>query len=169
MRGESHRENCTNQGWLDRMARRHSALITSGLLLSACATDLSHTESSAVFRSPSDYVGKQVRVCGYIHDSFEDANIWPSRSASQRDTVGLGLISNRAQGHSGPLHNQTRCVKGVVVRTGCAAENICTGSNFPYALKLADGEYAENWNVGRVSNVLSGSDAAGRRELISLD
>lgn len=125
------------------MARRHAMLIASGLVLSACAIDQSHTESSAVFRSPADYVGKQVHVGGYIHDSFEDANIWPSRSESERDTVGLGLISNRAEGHSGPLHNQTRCVTGEVVRTGCAADNICTWSSFPYAVKLATDDLAE--------------------------
>jgi hypothetical protein len=79
-----------------------------------------------------------VHLCGYIRDAFEDGNIWINRRAvDEQGGLGLGFISDRLSGAPGPWHDQTRCVTGVIVRTGCAQDNICTWSNFPYALSVS--------------------------------
>lgn len=110
----------------------------AALVLGACASSEPRTEDSGVFRNLQNYVGQEVRLCGYIRDVFEDGNIWINKRAVDEDGgLGLGFISNRALEAPGPWHNQTRCVTGEIVRTGCAQENICSWSNFPYALRVS--------------------------------
>lgn len=116
------------------------ALFILCLLILGCTSTSSSDNYSAVFLHPQDYVGKQVHLCGYIRDDFEDKNIWVSRRAMKKDGAGLGFISDRRTEGPGQWNDQTRCVTGEIVRTGCAQENICSWSNFPYALKVIGDE-----------------------------
>lgn len=110
----------------------------AALALGACASPELRTDDTEIFRAPQNYVGQQVGLCGYIRDTFEDRNIWANQHAVDEDgDLGLGFISNRALEAPGPWHNQTRCVTGEIVRTGCAQESICSWSNFPYALRVS--------------------------------
>jgi hypothetical protein len=103
----------------------------------ACASGGSTSANLDVFRNPQNFLGQQVRLCGYIRDAFEDSNIWVTRRALDEDGLGLGFLSDRALQAPGPWHAQTRCVTGEIVYTGCAKENVCGWSNFPYALKVS--------------------------------
>jgi hypothetical protein len=117
-----------------------SVVMLSALCLSSgCAGSAYERQSNhAVFSDPASYIGKQVRVCGYIHDTFEDQNIWIDRRAMESDDgLGLGFMSNRKADTPSEWHQHTRCVTGEIVRTGCAEDAICSWSSFPYALKTA--------------------------------
>ncbi len=106
--------------------------------LTVCACVSAGTAGNLnVFRNPQSFVGQQVRLCGYIRDAFEDGNIWASRRAMDEDGLGLGFVSDRDPEAPGPWHEQTRCVTGEIVRSGCAEENICFWSHFPYALRVS--------------------------------
>jgi hypothetical protein len=111
------------------------------LVLGACVSADQSNEDREIFRNPRDHVGQRVRLCGYIRDAFEDGNIWVNQRAMEADGgLGLGFISDRPPETSGPWHGQIKCVTGEIVRTGCAEENICPWSNFPYALRASIAE-----------------------------
>jgi len=93
-------------------------------------------EGAAIFVDPSAFVGRQVRLCGYIHDTFEDSNIWPTTRAARTDGSGLGLISDRSSHAPGALHNRNTCIDVEIVRTGCGQEVICDWSHFEYAARV---------------------------------
>ncbi len=113
------------------------ATVAMMLFVTACAGVQSRNEETAVFLQPQLYVGKTVTVCGYIHDRFEDNNIWPS-AFSDRDTgAGLGFIAARQSGEESQHDGHKACVVGEIVRTGCGEDQICSWSNYRYALKEA--------------------------------
>ena len=101
------------------MARNSRGLTfcATALWVAGCAGAVPDNESEAVFSNPAAYVGKQVRLCGYIHDRFEDTNIWPSRSASLRGERELGFFDDdKARMHE--LDGKSVCIKVEIVRTG---------------------------------------------------
>jgi len=97
----------------------------------------------SVFEHPENYVGQHVRLCGYIHEQFEDTNIWISRQSSE-DPHGLGLefISATYSANSpSRWHNRTACVTGTIFKTNCfeeldGKEIICTRTLFGYGIEL---------------------------------
>jgi hypothetical protein len=93
--------------------------------------------SSDVFHNPQNYVGQTVRVCGYIHDAFEDQNIWISRRViHEPQGPGLGFISESNASGPSQWNNRDTCVTGRIERSGCGIELICSASNFPYAVRV---------------------------------
>jgi hypothetical protein len=107
------------------------------LLLVACAGGGRVSAGSDVFRNPAEFVGQTVRVCGYIHDRFEDQNIWVSRRViAEPKGPGLGFISGKNSVKPSRWDNRETCVTGRVEKTGCAETMICNWSSFPYALRL---------------------------------
>jgi hypothetical protein len=113
------------------------APICAVFFVTACVSAFhSSEESAAVFANPSAFVGRQVHLCGYIHDTFEDSNIWPTRRAATGDGPGLGLISSRDSPRPGVLHNQTKCIDVEITRSGCGQEMICDWSHFEYAARV---------------------------------
>ena len=110
------------------------AFAAAALLLTACVTV--STDAADIFKRPGAYLEQEVRVCGYIRSEGENNNIWMDRNAwRQGANAGLGL---RIQPYNllADEHDQNACITGVVIRTGCGEETICTDSNFPYALRV---------------------------------
>jgi hypothetical protein len=107
------------------------------ILLTSCLVGKQDSSSSDVFYHPQNYVGRTVRVCGYIHDAFEDQNIWISRNVIHEPRgPGLGFISGNASPGPSPWNNRNACVTGRLERSGCGADTICSASNFPYAVRV---------------------------------
>lgn len=114
--------------------RKHATVVIM-LAVAACSGIQSRDEQMTVFLQPQLYVGQSVTVCGYIHDRFEDSNIWPS-SYSDRDLgAGLGFIAARQADEKSRYDGHTACVVGEIVRTGCGEDQVCSWSNYRYALK----------------------------------
>ena len=112
-------------------------------LFAGCLDSRQSSNGSDVFNHPQDYVGKTVRVCGYIRDEFEDQNIFISRDASlQPNGPGLGFISEHDSSRPSPWNARSTCVTGILERTGCGVVTtsgemtVCLWSRFPYALRV---------------------------------
>lgn len=116
-----------------RSAIRVAAGLLAGVAIySGCVATPEHMESSAnIFHSPERYVGEVVTLCGYIHDRFEDGNIWPSREMGG----GVGFIPSRSPDVPSDFDGKVACVTGQIVETGCGASKICTWSSYRFALK----------------------------------
>ena len=112
----------------------YSALIS--LALCTCSS-LSSSASTAIFEQPQSYVGKVVKLCGYVDLSTEYTNIWPNEHAKEVGGTGLGVIY---YGHNArALSKKVACLTGEIIRTGCKTDKtiICNWSNFDYAIRVS--------------------------------
>lgn len=85
-----------------------------------------------VAQRPDVYLGRTVRVCGYVRNAHEDHGIWRSSHAyARRQRAMLGLMPAKATPHA-----TSTCLTGEIVRTGCGAETICLDTaDVPFALR----------------------------------
>lgn len=89
-----------------------------------------------VFNSPEKYLGQHVTVCGFVHDRFEDQNIWPSRATVDGET-GLGLEIDVSGSEKSAIDGKTICLEGQLIRRGCGTDLVCTASNYEFALRIS--------------------------------
>ena len=119
-----------------------SAIATVCVILSSCAHG-SGRESRPldVFDNPSAYLNQQVTACGFLTLAGEDQNI--RRDSSRRRSIihgrELGVRIERFEPGLN-IRNEFMCVTGVLVRTGCGDENICSWSNVSHAISLPDAD-----------------------------
>jgi len=109
------------------------------IVLAGCGS-LSQTagDYDEIFTNPRMFLDTQVTVCGYVHDRFEDQNIWQRRPQYAAEPRGLGLLVSRQPAEASRIDGGYGCLTGTIVFTGCAQQMICAWSNFPYALRVAD-------------------------------
>ena len=109
------------------------------VVVAGCMGDKRRSISAQVFEDPARFVGQSVRMCGYIRDRFEDANIWISRRAEREPQgLGLGFVSDDVSHRPTKWDNRVTCVTGRIERRGCGeGRTICTDSTFAYAIILS--------------------------------
>jgi hypothetical protein len=114
--------------------------LCASVIVAACLSEQRRSTGAEVFRDLARFVGQTVRICGYIHDRAEDANIWISRRA-QHEPNGLGLefFSDATSRRPTKWDNRVTCVTGRVERTGCGrGELICNETYFQYEIRLSN-------------------------------
>ena len=111
------------------------AIALAVIALCSCSSD-NWAASTAIFENPQAYIGKQVTVCGYIHLSGEDTNIWIDKKAQTTGGDGLGLIYYGKSADR--LDRRVACVSGELIKTGCKTDKskICNWSDFDYAIRV---------------------------------
>ncbi|WP_292258479.1 hypothetical protein [Brevundimonas sp.] len=92
-----------------------------------------------LFENPNIYTNNIVTACGMLTISGEDQNI---RKTVNRDSVvgkvyELGVRVEKFDPNL-IISNKFMCVTGVLVRTGCDDENICSWSNSSHAISVLD-------------------------------
>lgn len=109
-------------------------------LVTACVAGQRRSMSGEVFQHPERFVGQAVSLCGYIHDRFEDANIWISRRAEREPHgLGLGFASDQTSHRPTPWDNRVACVTGRIERSGCGEGTlVCLHTEHAYELVLSD-------------------------------
>lgn len=105
-------------------------IISLIISVSSCVSTKETELTRKVAATPSDFVGKSVRVCGYVRNQHEDHGIFLTRrSYRNEEQPMLGLDSAVA------LHNTKQCLSGIIIRTGCGEDMICLDYAVPYSLK----------------------------------
>ena len=105
------------------MKRAHFSLATSLIVAAVLAGCVSLTDDRLLFvaAQPTAYVGRDVRVCGWVRNGHEDHGIWASRRAHRRgDLPILGLDPVQEGTH----HETYTCLSGRIIQMGCGT-NIC--------------------------------------------
>lgn len=121
-----------------------SAALCVTAAFAGCADGQRGAISAAVFRDPGRFLGQSVRICGYIHDRAEDANIWISRGARREPHgLGLGFYFDDAARRPTKWDDRFTCVIGRIERPGCGKEMMCTQSSFEYGIRLAGDDTAK--------------------------
>lgn len=113
-----------------------TVVLVAALSCGGCTGDVS---SSAIFERPQSYVGQHVAVCGYVHLSHEDTNIWPDKRTEQMRGGGLGVIYLGNYADAKRIDRTTSCLSGEIVRTDCSniEKTACNYSLFDYAIRVS--------------------------------
>jgi hypothetical protein len=115
-------------------------MIWARLGISACAALASscaaygNNELQRLVERPESFVGRTVRVCGWVTNGHEDHGIWTSEAAwARHDRAILGLIPSSSRDR----YAERACMRGQVVRTGCGGELQCLdkAGDVPFALR----------------------------------
>ena len=104
-------------------------LFAATLAASACVAGPEPIVSPAVYSRPADYVGRIVRVCGYLRTPSNIYAAYPPDPGMA--PVGLSVIDRR------DVVRQTtgqRCLTGKIVRIGCTVDVICIRHTFEYGI-----------------------------------
>jgi len=118
--------------------RSLNPLITVAFVLVCWDCSTAASSSNVVFERPQAYLGKQVRVCGYVHFALEDTNIWPDERTQKMRGDGLGILYFGHDAAVFRLNGMVKCISGKIIRTGCKTDKdkICNWSDNDYAIQL---------------------------------
>ena len=104
--------------------------VCSALLAGTSCATIQQGQSAAVFASPSNYVGEEVVVCGWL---LGVSNILQDRDEAD---VGLSiLVGDKLSNGVRQLSQRTHaCVSGRIEHLGCGSA-ICTDWAYDYAIR----------------------------------